>query len=151
MRLGGGTAIAGGGAGICVLLIACARRQLLLVHVRGASMEPTLPDGSTVLAMRRRADALRRGDVVVFAVPSAALPEDGPQRLLVKRIIAVAGDAAPESISPEERLRNRNRVPDGHLVVEGDNARSQTARALGFVAEGAVVGVVRRPWRMPRS
>ncbi len=108
------------------------------VTVRGHSMAPTLRDGQQLLVRRRRR-APRRGEVVVFTVPGTLRDAaDPPCR--VKRVAAVAGDPVPDWLT--ETLPGVANVPVGHLVVVGDNSRSQDSRQLGLVACRDVVGTV---------
>lgn len=136
-----GRLVAVGGAVAAGVL--AVRRRWALVLVRGHSMEPTYRDGERVLVRyRTHRTAIGPGDVVVFW-PSVrtGLTDDPPLR--VKRVAAIAGDPVPEWLSGA----GVDRVPDRHLVVNGDNPRSQDSRQLGFVPEGAVVGLARRRQR----
>lgn len=112
------------------------RRDFVVAVVRGDSMAPTYRDGQRVLT-RRFTGPVRTGDVVVFRVAPAANPVPGDPPWRIKRIAAVAGEPVPPW------LGEHGRVPPGHLVVSGDNPRSQDSRQLGFVAMSTVVGVVR--------
>lgn len=117
------------------------RRRLLVVTVRGVSMEPTYSAGDRLLVRRSRLEAVRTGQVVVVRVAGAAMPGDPTDGRLVKRAVAVPGDPVPAHIPVRERV-----VPDGRLVVLGDNAaRSNDSRRLGFIPADAVIGVVLRP------
>lgn len=74
-----------------------------LVRVRGASMEPNLPDGAWVLINRRAFHWPRkpaRFDVVRFEDPSK------PGRWLLKRVVGL----------PDEEVR----LDDGRLLVNGE-------------------------------
>jgi nickel-type superoxide dismutase maturation protease len=82
------------------------------VVVEGPSMEPTLEERDRLVVLRRRRPAA--GDIVVVADPRHR------GRVLVKRVMAVAGD---------------------EIVVEGDNrARSTDSRDFGPVRRRDVVG-----------
>jgi signal peptidase I len=108
------------------------------VTVRGHSMSPTLHDRQRLLVRRLRR-LPRRGDVVVFAVPGTLSDEtDLPYR--VKRVAAVGGDPVPDWLA--ETMPGVARVPAGHVVVVGDNQRSQDSRHLGLVAVDDIVGTV---------
>lgn len=116
------------------------------VTVRGHSMFPTLHDQQRLLARRLRRPP-RRGDVVVFAVPgtlsgagSHAGFDAGDPPYRVKRVAAVGGDPVPGWLA--ETMPGVARVPAGHVVVVGDNQRSQDSRHLGLVAVGDIVGTV---------
>ncbi|GAB1513085.1 S26 family signal peptidase [Actinophytocola sp. KF-1] len=106
------------------------------VTVRGHSMAPTLHDRQRLFVRRLRRPP-RRGDVIVFAVPPSD-PADPPYR--VKRVAAIGGDPVPGWLA--DTMPGVARVPAGHVVVTGDNRRSQDSRHLGLVACGDIVGTV---------
>lgn len=112
-----------------------ARHLLTLATVRGSSMSPTFTDGERVLAIRARC---RVGDVIVFRVGDGGVAGDPLYR--IKRVAAIAGDPAPSWL-PTEVCAERT-VPPGHVVVLGDNARSQDSRHLGYIPVAAVSGRV---------
>jgi signal peptidase I len=115
-------------------------RRLVLVTVRGNSMEPTFADGDRVLVRRNR--TCREGDVVVFAMPEG----EGEPGLhwLVKRVAQVSGERVPGEL---RSAVTEEIVPAGYLVVRGDAVRSLDSRQLGFIAESSVLGVVAYPVR----
>lgn len=117
-------------------------RWWTLMTVRGHSMSPTLRDRQRLLVRRLRHPP-RRGDIVVFAVPAAF---DLPY--LVKRVAAVGGDPVPDWLAAA--MPGVARVPAGHVVVAGDNQRSQDSRHLGPVAVGDIIGTVPFRRRGPR-
>ena len=118
-------------------LALAARRRWMIVTVRGHSMEPTLHDGERLLALRtrrgRRAALPAIGDIVVF------LPDAMGYR--VKRVAGVAGELVPPWI-PE---RAGERIPADHVIVRGDNPRSEGSRELGYIAVGSIIARVCGP------
>ena len=81
-------------------------------HVRGRSMTPELPDGTTVLVARR---APTQGNIVV-----ARLPSDG--QIIVKRVVRIESD--------------------GHLFLRGDGEVTTDSRDYGAVPPDWILGVV---------
>jgi signal peptidase I len=123
------TALAGIG-----LLAAAARLMLLRVTVRGVSMEPTFREGRQVLVLRTPLSRPSVGDVIVL--------RHGEQ-LVIKRLAAVAGDRVPPQVRGAVGAGPEDRVPDGRIVVLGDNtALSLDSRAQGYLRRSAVMGVV---------
>jgi signal peptidase I len=132
------------GAGLIALVIALRgwlARRWIVVTVEGHSMSPTLRHGQRVFARRRSPlDACAHGDIVVFEVPGARVrAASGGPRHRVKRIAAIAGDPVPSWAHP---ALGTGPVPPGHVVVSGDNARSQDSRQLGFIDQAAIVAVL---------
>jgi signal peptidase I len=148
-----------------VAALAAARRMLLVVTVQGESMEPGLRDGDRVLVLRRSADRLRPGDVVVLRGPferdtPTEPPSGGPARNVIKRLAAVAGQPLPTGVPPagadgrvtDGRVTDGRvpggRVPHGSLVVLGDNPeRSSDSRDFGPVPAARAVGTVLHRFR----
>jgi signal peptidase I len=115
------------------------RRRLLVVTVRGVSMEPTYTSGDRLLVRRSGLDRVRAGEVVVVQVGSA--PGDPTGGRMVKRAVAVPGDPVPPQIPLADPV-----VPAGRLLVLGDNpARSNDSRRLGYIPADSLIGVVVRP------
>jgi signal peptidase I len=125
----------------------------------GVSMEPTLRHGDTVTAREIDGDEVGRGDVVVIELPDGG----GDPSLVVKRVVAVAGDEVA-SVDDELRVNGavadepylapgtptvdvaRQEVPAGHVFVMGDNRpNSRDSRAFGPVTTGDVVALVDSP------
>jgi len=135
-------------AGLAVLGAALwwARRNLVLVHVEGPSMAPTLADGERVLARRTRPGRARAGQLVLLApaaAPGAVRPGDPGRLWHVKRLLAAPGETVPADLAALPALGGRPTVPPGHLLVLGDNpAESYDSRQEGFIAESRIRGVV---------
>ncbi|TMR23242.1 S26 family signal peptidase [Nonomuraea turkmeniaca] len=96
-----------------IALIVWLRRAYSIIRVDGYSMAPTLTDGDQLVARRVAPSALRNGHIAVVLSP---LPMGGP--FLIKRIVALPGDPVPLSVRP---LVPDARVPDGQLILIGDN------------------------------
>lgn len=127
------------GAAVTVL-----RRRLVVVGVEGNSMEPTLRDGDRVLVRRSSVGSIQRGALVVLEPP---VPVDGV-RWLVKRAVALPGDPVPRDTVPALRDVPGQHVPDGCLVVIGDNTdRSHDSRKAGYFPAATLLGVVIRQLR----
>ncbi|MDQ0843512.1 MULTISPECIES: S26 family signal peptidase [unclassified Streptomyces] len=138
------TSAALGVAVICMGLF-WARRNLVVVSVEGASMEPAVRHGDRVLVRRRRLHRVRTGDIVVLEPPS-----DGPYRTAatagpdgriwnVKRVAALPGDPLPPGVPGE------GQVGPGTFAVLGDNrADSIDSRHRGLFPAERLMGVVVR-------
>jgi signal peptidase I len=125
--------------------------------VHGQSMEPTYQDGQVVLVRRRNrwSAPLHRNDIVL-------LRKD--RDIIIKRVYRLSGeeidrafpdvrDTLPYSgqgVYYEQQVTRTNHgmetryfVPEGYLVVLGDNLRvSEDSRVFGPVPEQDVLGVV---------
>ena len=119
---------------LALAAVAIARRRYLVVSVVGNSMLPTLHDGERVMA--RRSHRARRGDIVAF-VPPVGHRHFADLAHRVKRVAAIGGDPVPAWLDAADP-----RVPDGKLVVLGDNPNSEDSRHYGFVDEAAIIGVI---------
>jgi signal peptidase I len=131
-------------AGLIALMIALRgwlARRWIVVTVEGHSMSPTLRHGQRVVARRRSPlDVCEHGDIAVFEVPDVRVrAASGGPRHRVKRIAALAGDPVPSWARP---ALGDGLVPPGHVVVSGDNARSQDSRHLGFIDQAAIVAIL---------
>ena len=130
--------VAGGSGALLAVLavVAVLRRRLVTVTVSGRSMEPTLRHGDRVLVLRTR--LVRPGQLVVLA---AAPPME--TAWMVKRAVAVPGDPVPRAEVPALATRPEPVVPDGQLVVLGDNHLfSLDSRRFGYVSARQLLGVV---------
>jgi signal peptidase I len=126
------------------LIAVVLRRRFVVVRVEGKSMEPTLRDGDRVLVRRTSIAGVAPGVVVVLEPPE---PVDGP-RWLVKRAVALPGDPVPRATVPALRDVPEPVVPEGCLVVMGDNtARSHDSRRAGYFPAATLLGIVIRQLR----
>jgi len=132
-------------------VVALLARRLVVVDVRGPSMEPALYDGDRVLVRRAPVTAVRTGDLVVVARPDThEFATAGPW--VIKRVAATAGEPVPPVIRrgwAEHDIDVADTVvPAGNLLLLGDNpARSGDSRHWGFTPGDAVLGVVTRSMR----
>lgn len=123
-------------------------RRFVVITVRGPSMEPAYRDGDRVLV--RRGARPRAGDVVVAEHPG--VHRHGGREYLIKRVAAVAGDLIPRSGVPALARAPGSRVPEGRLVLLGDNRPvSLDSRELGYFPAGRVLGRVLRPLAAART
>lgn len=121
------------------------RRNFVVISVRGASMEPTYHHGDRVLIRRTGADGVRVGQVVVIVAgtPVGAPTLDNPL-WMIKRLAAVPGDPVPHDRIPRLRDVPERTVPDGRLIVLGDNPDGSDSRQLGYFFTANLLGVVIR-------
>jgi signal peptidase I len=115
-----------------------ARRSLAVVEVIGESMVPTMMPGDRMLAVRWPRLA-RRGRCVIVR---QSVPTPERTSLVVKRLVAMGGDAVPEGVRRFPGDGGGDRVPPGRVVLFGDGARSTDSRDYGFVPAADIVGVV---------
>ena len=94
-----------------------------------------------------RGERFQRGEAVVFRLTSRQLERQaaGDPLHRVKRMAAVAGDPVPDWLRHALGPAAGDRVPPGHVVVAGDNARSQDSRHLGFIETSAIFAIVTSP------
>ncbi|GLW68586.1 hypothetical protein Kpho02_08850 [Kitasatospora phosalacinea] len=124
-------------AGTAVLL----RRSLVRLRISGPSMEPTLRSGQRVLYLRSRRLAARPGRIVVATVPADL--RGGRSGLVVKRVVATAGQPMPDEVCAAAGLPAGSAVPHGQVVLLGDNMfASRDSRLWGPVPVSGVVGAV---------
>ncbi|MHB9863457.1 S26 family signal peptidase [Streptomyces sp. YIM S03343] len=119
-------------------------RRLVLVTVRGRSMEPAYYNRDRVLVVR--GSRALRNRVIVVADPR---DEDG---FLIKRVLAAPGDPVPRDRVPALSHVPEQQVPSGKLVLLGDNPeQSLDSRQIGyFSSSGVLGGVLLRVFRHPR-
>lgn len=135
----------------CFIAVALIRHRYLVVTVEGSSMMPTLADGDRVLVRRTRLSAITAGRLVVSEPPTGRRSDGpGPTRWLIKRAAAVPGDPIPREGAPALRDLPENRVPEGRVVLLGDNPKeSLDSRFCGYFGGEQIVGVVVR--HLPRT
>jgi signal peptidase I len=139
------------------VLIAWLHRRFVVVNVDGQSMRPALHAGDRVLVRRRSLRHIRAGDIVVVTFtehrqtsrhPGAAAR--GSRNLsghtwMIKRAVAVPGDPVPASVATTVSATPGTLVPDGRLLVLGDNTDgSIDSRHFGYLSGDGVLGVVVR-------
>ncbi|MBR4800241.1 MAG: signal peptidase I [Clostridia bacterium] len=159
---------------ICVLIVVILAVTLALIvktyviatfTVDGSSMYPTLNGGGSDLndgetLYLNRLAKVKRGDIVVFTPDwDSMLQADGTHKSLVKRVIAVAGDAVQivdrqvylngkplDEPYIKEQMSDRFdgqswTVPEGYIFCMGDNRNNSTdCRVYGPVPVSCVVG-----------
>lgn len=132
-------------AGVILLLFLLTEFRLVVVH--GDSMLPTYRNGQTVLVNQLSIFGRRwkRGDVVLVRANN---------EVLIKRIYRLSGETMTIAESARflgvkeffEPTKDKNapfKVPDGYVVVLGDNtAVSDDSRAFGPVKMSDVLGAV---------
>jgi signal peptidase I len=140
--------VAGLGAVAATALAAlAARRVLAVVEVVGESMVPTMVPGDRMLAVRGPRLA-RRGRCVIVR---QSVPAPERTSLVVKRLVAMGGDAVPEGVRRFPGDGGGDRVPPGRVVLFGDGPRSTDSRQYGFVPAADMGGVVVGGVSGPRS
>lgn len=126
------------------------RRRIVVVTVSGTSMTPTLQPGEKLLVRRCGSTALKIGDIVVLEPPRvpvshevkvlASLPTR--TRWQVKRVAALPGDPIPPPA--QEAAGTLRTVPDGTLIVLGDNNASNDSRLNGPYPADRILGIALR-------
>ncbi|HZC74288.1 MAG TPA: signal peptidase I, partial [Jatrophihabitans sp.] len=142
-------------------------------YIPSESMEPTLhgcsgcnDDHVLVDKISYRAHSVRTGDIVVFHRPDSADPNQVPESVLIKRVIAVGGDKiaikngkvyrnslvvdetyvkdtkqCPHQSTQPRTARSRWTVPDGDVFVMGDNrCDSIDSRQFGPIPTSSIIG-----------
>jgi|YNPNPStandDraft_1061719.scaffolds.fasta_scaffold01129_2 signal peptidase I len=125
---------------LCFMLLAFAAflQPYRVVVVVGNSMWPTLRSGTVVIldTRARRGVNISEGDIVVVRI-------DGQN--LVKRVYALGGSKVRGFLGRDEKKYSKRtyRVPDGYLLVIGDNRQdSYDSRDFGPVPIEAVLGKI---------
>jgi signal peptidase I len=136
------------------------RRRFAVIDVDGPSMEPALHAGDRVLVRRVPLGRVRAGDVVVVEDPMGPPPAArsgaaayagrglAARPWVIKRAVALPGDPLPASVGPVVAAPAGSPVPNGRLVLLGDNRdRSADSRVHGYYRGDQLLGVVIRPMR----
>lgn len=118
------------------------RKHYVGITVEGDSMLPSLPPGERLL-VRRGADGMRRGRIVVVRKPdpvtgwleSSPLTDLGANDWYIKRVAAVAGEFYPPA------MRVSGVVPEKHVVVVGEHPESVDSVRHGPCPVDQVLGV----------
>ncbi|WP_316759504.1 S26 family signal peptidase [Streptomyces herbicida] len=135
-------------------LARAAELRWVAVSVSGNSMEPAYREGDRVVVRRRPVPV--RGAVVVVERPpyrapwpDAPVARDAPAHVIyarhwfIKRVAAVAGDPVPRAEVPALAEVAEDTVPEGMLVLLGDNhGNSYDSRSVGYFPADRVLGSV---------
>ena len=119
------------------------RRTFVLVTIEGSSMRPLFNTGDRVLVRRAELHEIDREQVVVLQPPASgpARVDAGP-RWMIKRAVALPGDTVPDEFLAAVDGDEGTVVPDGALLVVGDNSGSSVdSRTFGYVASECVLGI----------
>ncbi|MEO3793249.1 S26 family signal peptidase [Nonomuraea sp. B10E15] len=132
-----------------------ARRRLTIVTVAGSSMLPTYRPGDRVLVRKIALRRLRRDHVLVFEPcgpqgwSRGPLPRPEAAEWVIKRLVALPGDAVPPQVITAVGASEGATVPPGNLVVVGDGVDSADSRIWGYLPDDRVLGVVVRTLSPP--
>jgi signal peptidase I len=121
------------------------RRSRTIVTVDGDSMAPAFPDGTELLVRRQRSGPVATGEVVAFIPEFAegAAPQGDGQLWLIKRVAAAEGEPVPAGLDPALTDMAGQLVPDGQMVVLGDNLQhSVDSRQEGLISLDRLRGIV---------
>lgn len=131
------------GAAVLVGGLIAARRRLLVIEVVGDSMAPVYGRGDRLLVRRTR--RLRVGDVVIAHHQEGGRRDARTEPLasawLLKRLVALPGDAVPAAVAHAVGGADRP-VPPGKAVLLGEHPDSADSRTWGFVPMADIAGVV---------
>lgn len=127
---------------------------LVVMHIEGTSMAPTITNGQAVWVQFERAHySYHDNQIVIFASPVI------PRQYWVKRILATAGQTIavranqvfingkvveePFVRYPQSVNIPTTYIPKGYVWVEGDNRpRSYDSRLFGLLPSENIVGLV---------
>ncbi|GAB1646590.1 S26 family signal peptidase [Krasilnikovia sp. MM14-A1259] len=140
---------------LAALMSALLSRRLVMVTVRGHSMEPMFQEGDRVLVRRHQTPV--RGQVVVIEQPRHGRPAEPPgptvgaaeisaRWWLIKRVAAAPGDPVPRDRFPALTDIPGDRVPPGKVILLGDNPQASVdSRQTGYFPVERVLGVLVGP------
>jgi signal peptidase I len=122
------------------------RQTFVLVTIEGSSMRPLFNTGDRVLVRRAELHEIDREQVVVLQPPASGPPCVGVgPTWMIKRAVALPGDTVPDEFLAAVDGERGTVVPDGTLLVLGDNSGSSVdSRAFGYVASERVLGIALR-------
>ncbi|MDX3312766.1 S24/S26 family peptidase [Streptomyces sp. NPDC054884] len=135
---------------LAVAVIFWIQRSFVAVTVNGLSMSPAYKTGDRVL-IRRGTRGLHKGRIVVVVRPDIetgwgrnplVVRDVQAHRWYIKRVVALGGERYPE------KLDRDGAVPQGHVMVVGDNPRSVDSKQHGPCPTHQILGIVVR--RLPR-
>ncbi|SPT51749.1 S26 family signal peptidase [Actinomadura madurae] len=145
-------------------LIAWLRRRYVVIDVDGQSMRPTLDAGDRVLVRRRSLRHVRAGDIVVVENTARQGTDRRPSAAahgrrgasghawVIKRAAAVPGDPVPASLAARVSAPAGTPVPDGRMLILGDNTTASfDSRHYGYLPGTGVLGVVIRRLKAPEK
>ena len=139
---------------ILIMLILSLTRTVVISHVIGESMEPTLHNSDTCIVVKDF-DGYENGDIVVF--------NSIENKALIKRVIAVGGQTVRiadgivyvNNVAIEEDylkegeftvgfdIQGTVTVPEGCYFVMGDNRNNSLdsrSKTIGFIKETDIIG-----------
>jgi signal peptidase I len=128
------------------------RRRIVVVTVSGTSMTPTLHPGERLLVRRCGITALKVGDIVVLEPPR--VPVSHEVTVLARLPMRTQWHNKPHPPLPgdpipplaQEAAGTLRAVPDGTLIVLGDNNASNDSRLNGPYPADRILGIaLRRP------
>jgi signal peptidase I len=129
-------------------LLACVavlRRLFLIVRVEGSSMVPAIQPGERLLILRLRL-RVRVGSIVALRPPFGSRASAGVASgyWLIKRVVALSGEPMPAVVLHQYLGQPQMTVPEGSIVVLGDDPASQDSKQWGPIPRALVAGIMVR-------